>query len=291
MLDRADEETLRAAPQGAGQTAAPGARPDEEARASSIDGDGRLIAVFRAAGGAGATTLAVNLAWDIADADDGSNVALLDLDLQGGGATAHLDLARSEATESLLLGAAPVTLDMALTAMVRRGRLAVLPAPKALMPLDAVPLERIDALLCDLTAYFSFVVIDTPPALTAWSEPILRRADAALMLSRTLSLHEAHQTERTLKALSDEGLDTSKVELVLNGEPGRLDWTRQTKTKRFATLAGRAFRHALAEGGAAPGDAADAGAPLGELERGNPLRVSIGKLAQTQRAALAATRR
>ncbi|MEL6977243.1 MAG: hypothetical protein AAGM38_01000 [Pseudomonadota bacterium] len=252
---------------------------------------GAVISVFRSAGGAGATTVAVNLACDLAeqvqpnDALTGEGgVALLDLDLQSGGSTSHLEMARSDVIEELLLSERALSLEEALGAMVRRKSLAVLPAPASTMPLDAAQAARVEELIALLSGHFAFIVIDTPIALTVWSEPVLRRSSRVLLTARALSVNEASASARFLATLRGEDVKSAPVELVLNGAPAGLDWTRKARIKKFETVAAQPFRHQLAEGGAAAQDAADAGMPLGEIERRNPLRLSIQKLASEMAA-------
>ena len=68
------------------------------------DRSGVVIPVHGLAGGTGATTLAVNLAWELAhaDKDEPPRVVLLDFDLQNGSVATYLDLPRREAVLEML---------------------------------------------------------------------------------------------------------------------------------------------------------------------------------------------
>ena len=68
------------------------------------DKDGVVLPVHGLAGGAGATTFAVNLAWELAniDKDNPPRVCILDFDLQMGSISTYLDLPRREAVFELL---------------------------------------------------------------------------------------------------------------------------------------------------------------------------------------------
>ncbi|KAG1648531.1 hypothetical protein GQR58_029760 [Nymphon striatum] len=66
--------------------------------------DGALIVVHGLAGGTGSTTMAVNLAWELANVDKNNSpsVCLLDLDLQFGAVATFLDLPRREVVYEML---------------------------------------------------------------------------------------------------------------------------------------------------------------------------------------------
>jgi pilus assembly protein CpaE len=77
------------------------------------DRDGVVLPVQGIAGGTGATTFAVNLAWELANVekDNPPRVCLLDFDLQFGTASTYLDLPRREAVLELLSDTASVDND------------------------------------------------------------------------------------------------------------------------------------------------------------------------------------
>ena len=60
--------------------------------------EGAVIAVHGLAGGVGATTMAVNLAWELANVEDDNppSVCILDFDFQYGSVSTYLDLPRRE---------------------------------------------------------------------------------------------------------------------------------------------------------------------------------------------------
>ena len=82
---------------------------------ASGDREGVLIAVHGMAGGTGATTLAVNLAWELTgvEKDNAPRVCLLDLDFQFGTTSTYLDLPRRETVlEAAHVYFATIELDM-----------------------------------------------------------------------------------------------------------------------------------------------------------------------------------
>src|SRR5690606_40389758 len=74
------------------------------------DRDGVILAVHGLAGGTGATTFAVNLAWELATVQktNGPRVCLLDFNFQYGSVSTYLDLPRREAVYEMLSDTASV---------------------------------------------------------------------------------------------------------------------------------------------------------------------------------------
>ncbi len=77
------------------------------------DRNGVVLPVHGLAGGVGATTFAVNLAWELATIakTDAPRVCLIDLDLQFGSVATYLDLPRKEAVFEMLSDTAGVDSD------------------------------------------------------------------------------------------------------------------------------------------------------------------------------------
>ena len=167
----------------------------EEAVAANVtatEGRGRVIAVARARGGVGATTVAVNLANDLVGQTGFlkkrwvNSVALVDLDVQFGSIGALLDLAEQDALHQLALdGTIPDEAFLSHVMAVLPNGMKVLAAPSKFMPLDSLQPQQIAAILDTLRHDNDFVVVDLPHALGAWIEPVLRRADELIIVSDT----------------------------------------------------------------------------------------------------------
>ena len=125
------------------------------------------------AGGSGASTFAVNLAWELATATktDAPRVCLLDLDFQYGSAATYLDLPRKELVYEFLSDLANADSEALLQAMVTfNDKLHVLTAPSDMLPLDILGPEDISRLIDMAQANFDFVVIDMPKTVVAWTD-------------------------------------------------------------------------------------------------------------------------
>jgi pilus assembly protein CpaE len=186
------------------------------------EGQGRIVTFVRAAGGMGATTLAVHGALSLLGDNDAKerggkqSVCLLDLDLQFGTTALSLDLVPSDGLLEIMR--TPSRLDGALLrgAMVPHSSgLHVLTAPRAPVPLDALNPAMCARILEVARHEFAYVVVDTPPSLTTWTESLLALSDVIYLVAQ-LTLPALAQARRLLDALEDEGHYDDVIRVVLN---------------------------------------------------------------------------
>lgn len=186
------------------------------------EGHGRIVTFLRAAGGMGATTLAVHGALSLLGEDEGKgragkrSVCVLDLDLQFGSTALSLDIVPNDGLLEIMR--TPSRLDAALLrgAMVPHSSgLHVLTAPRAPVPLDALTPAMCSRILEVARHEFAYVVVDTPPALTAWTEPVLALSDAIYLIAQ-LTIPALAQARHLLDALEDEGHYNDLIRVVLN---------------------------------------------------------------------------
>ena len=146
------------------------------ALASGNEKEGAVMVVHGLAGGTGGTTLAVNLAWELAtqSKDDEPSVCLLDLDLQYGAVATYLDLPRREVVFDMLTDTENMddeTFGQSL--LTFQDKLQVLTAPAEMLPLDIVNSEDVNRILTMARRHFDYVVIDMPSTLVSWTEAVL----------------------------------------------------------------------------------------------------------------------
>lgn len=186
------------------------------------EGQGRIVAFLRAGGGMGATTLAVHGALSLLGEDDARgragkrSVGLLDLDLQFGTTALALDIVPNDGIVEITR--TPSRLDGALLrgAMVPHASgLHVLTAPRAPVPLDILNPALCGRILDVARQEFAYVVVDTPPSLTAWTESVLALSDIVYLVTQ-LTVPALAQARRLLDALEDEGHYDDTVQVVLN---------------------------------------------------------------------------
>lgn len=250
--------------------------------APRLGGAAAVFAVQGLAGGTGASTLAVNLAWELANIDkhNSPSVCLIDLDLQCSTISAYLDLPRRDLVVELLQDARGMDVDAFKQALLGyEGKLSIFPAPPEILPLDLIGPEEVDALLNFATQCFDVVIVDMPHTLVMWTETVLNRADV-FFTTMEMDMRSAQNAMRFLKALRAEGLPVEKLNFVLNRAPGMMDMTGKGRAKKLAESLGVKLSTFLPDGGKPVMQAGDQGQPLSEAARKNALRREIVKLAK-----------
>jgi pilus assembly protein CpaE len=273
----AHEEPAAAAP------AAAAPEPEPAARKSNHDREGVVIAVQGLAGGTGATTLAVNLGWELVNAakkkETPPRVCLLDLDLQFGSVSTFLDLPRREVVYELLSDTEAMDDDIFSQALSGfEEKLYVLTAPADILPLDLVEPEDIERLIAMARKHYDYVIVDLPKTLVQWSETVLHAAHV-YFATLELDMRSAQNTLRLKRALQSEGLPFDKLRFVLNRAPKFTDLNGKSRVKRLADSLDIKIDIQLPDGGKQITQSGDHGTPLAQSAAKNPLRKEIAKLA------------
>lgn len=243
--------------------------------------EGAVIVVHGMAGGTGATTLAVNLAWELATAekDSGPSVCVLDLDLQYGAVATFLDLPRREVVYDMLSDTENMDDEIfGQSLLTFQDRMQVLTAPMDMLPLDILTAEDINRVLDMARRHFDYVVIDMPSTLVSWSEAVLTAAHV-YFATVELDMRCAQNTLRFKRALQSEELPVEKLRYVMNRAPKFTDLSGKARVKRMAESLGISIDVHMPEGGKPITQGADHGLPLGQSAPKNPLRREIAKLA------------
>jgi pilus assembly protein CpaE len=251
--------------------------------------DGVVLPVHGLAGGVGATTFAVNLAWELANPERGwgrrakdarmPRVCLLDLDFQMGSVATYLDLPRRDAVYEFLSEVSGADSEALLQAMqIHEEKLHVLTAPSEMLPLDIVGPDDITAMVDLARQSFDFVVIDMPSTLVAWSETVLHAAHVYFALLE-LDMRSAQNTLRFVRLLKGEDLPVERIRYGLNRAPRLTDLQGKARAKRLAESLDIDIELMLPDGGRQVAEADDHGLPMAVNAGKNPLRKEIAKLA------------
>lgn len=245
--------------------------------------DGVIVTVHGLAGGVGATTLAVNIAWELANIEKKkpTRVCLLDLDLQFGSVATFLDLPRREAVYELLSDTESMDNDAFLQALGHyNDKLSVLTAPADILPLDMIGPADIERILKFASANFDYVIIDMPTTIVQWTETVLS-ASHVYLAPLELDMRSAQNTLRMVRALKSEDLPYEKLRFVLNRCPKFTDLSGKSRVKRMAESLDIEIEVLMPDGGKPAVQSTDHGVPLLDSAAKNPLRKEIQKLAES----------
>ncbi|AXI45714.1 pilus assembly protein CpaE [Sulfitobacter sp. SK012] len=243
--------------------------------------DGALIVVHGLAGGTGSTTMAVNLAWELANAEKtgGPSVCLIDLDLQYGSVSTFLDLPRRENVYEMLSDTETMDEEIFGQALLTfEEKLHVLTAPSEMLPLDIISSEDVDRIIGLARDQFDYVIIDMPSTLVQWSETVLNQAHVYFAMLE-LDMRSAQNTLRFKRALQSEELPVEKLRYVMNRAPKFTDLNGKGRVKRMAESLSISIDVSLPDGGKPITQANDHGLPLASSAPKSPLRREIAKLA------------
>lgn len=248
---------------------------------AGADKDGALIVVHGLAGGTGATTLAVNLAWELACAGktESPSVCLLDLDLQFGAVATFLDLPRREVVYEMLSDTETMDEESFGQALLTYGdKMQVLTAPTDMLPLDLITSDDVNRILKIARNQFDYVIVDMPSTLVQWSEAVLSNAHVYFAMLE-LDMRSAQNTLRFKRALQSEDLPIEKLRYVMNRAPKFTDLNGKGRVKRMAESLSISIDVNLPDGGKPITQANDHGMPLASSAPKSPLRREIAKLA------------
>ena len=270
-------DAMRAATEGAEQAAA-----SVPVATGGSDRDARVYAIQSVAGGAGASTIAVNLAHEVATSGKGDapSVCILDLGLQYGSVATYLDLPRRESIYEGLVDAAAMDEQAFRQALqVHEGGIHVFTAPSEMLPLDLIGPDDVRALIALARKCFDVVIVDLPTTLTQWTDTVMAEADRFFLVS-TLEVRSAQNAMRMIRLMRAEGIAPDGLAWILNRAPGKTDLGARGRVEKLADTLDVRFEAVLPDGGKAVTEANDQAAPLAQAQPRAPVRKELARLAE-----------
>ncbi|SFA99195.1 pilus assembly protein CpaE [Poseidonocella pacifica] len=244
--------------------------------------EGTIIALQGVAGGVGTTTLATNLAWELADMEDldGPSVCLIDLNHQFGSVASYLNLREHPATFDIWNETGPVGQEEIIQAFQPvHERLFALVAPsEPTMGGDAVP-PVLGSILNAVRNRFDYVIVDLPQVVTSASMTLLDEADLILAVLN-LDRRSSRNTVRLTRLLRSMGHTEEKMRYVLNRAPGVAELNARARVRRLAEGLGIAIEATLPDFGENVIRSNDQGVPLALFAPDSPLRLQLQALAR-----------
>ncbi|WP_373086970.1 AAA family ATPase [Sneathiella sp.] len=180
---------------------------DRQSQALQTAQSGRLTVLVGVRGGVGATTIATNLAWIMAN-EEKLSTALLDLDLHFGTTTLSLDIETGGGFREALEN--PHRLDKLFldSALVKDGDyLAVLGTEEPIDELVDISEESIDALIGEISQDYNQVIVDLPRHLLPTQGALLASADTVILVSdqSLAGIRDINRITQAMTSLSTKG--------------------------------------------------------------------------------------
>lgn len=175
---------------------------------------------MRASGGAGATTLLVEAAADIAlkarTRGVDVSVAALDFDIQFGDLAHTLDLCSETGLINILEAPERLDEDYLRSSMVQhRYGFDVLSAPSQFVPVDALTPDIVRTVLAEARDIWSTTFVDMPMAWSDWTRTVLAMSDVVVVVT-PVSVPGIRRTRRLLDVFHEMDLDDLTVLVVSN---------------------------------------------------------------------------
>lgn len=176
----------------------------------------KIISVFSNKGGIGKTSLATNLALELAKITK-ENIALIDLNFQMGDITTFLDLKPSFNISYMLENLDKINETFLLSTLERykSTSLYVLADPPYFKQADNIQPRQITRLFATLKETFSYIIVDAEASFDGKNIAALDNSDL-IMLVTVANLPALRNTQRCLELFEKLGYDKEKIKIVVN---------------------------------------------------------------------------
>ncbi|MBR1424226.1 AAA family ATPase [bacterium] len=176
----------------------------------------KIISVFSNKGGLGKTSIATNLALELAKKTK-ENVALIDLNFQMGDMTTFLNLQPSFNISYMLENLDKINETFLLSTLERykRSNLYVLADPPFFKQADNIQPQQITRLFNTLKETFAYIIVDTEASFDGKNIATFDNSDMILLVT-VANLPVLRNTQRCLELFGKLGYDRNKTKIILN---------------------------------------------------------------------------
>lgn len=188
----------------------------EEMNSTEVKDFCKIISTFSNKGGIGKTSIAVNLAVELAELSK-EKVALIDLNLQLGDVATFLDMTPPFAMDYIANNIQNLDETQLLKTLTKykNTSLYVIADPLNIAKGKEITAEQIKNILNALKKTFSYVVIDIGTNIDSKTITALDMSDLILLIA-IVNLPAIRSTQRCMELFSKLGYEKDKVKLVLN---------------------------------------------------------------------------
>lgn len=176
----------------------------------------RIISVYSNKGGVGKTSIASNLAYELAKITK-ENVALVDLNFQLGDVATFLDLKPSFNISYMLNNLDKIKDEFLLSTMekYKDTSLYVLADSPYFKSTDKIPTQDITKLFNILRKTFSYVIVDTVGGFDDTAFTALRNSDL-ILFAAIVNLPSLRNCQRCLELFKNLDFDDNKIQILIN---------------------------------------------------------------------------
>lgn len=236
----------------------------------------KCVVVAGASGGVGATSIACNLALEIAQLSQ-RGCALVDLDLQMGNVAINFDSEPKYTIYDLATSGTDLDRSVLSSTMTTLPEgVSLLTRPESIQHCESVTPEAVERILEVLANSYEHVVVDTPGHFEPVTVPVFARADLILVVCQML-VPSIRNAKRFCAALQQLGVAGDRIEIVVNradGRSGRLTEkdVQETVKKTIFAMIPNDFQFVARS--------IDVGKPIASLDQNNAVRAAIRKMAK-----------
>ncbi len=176
----------------------------------------KVISVFSNKGGIGKTSLATNVAYEIATLTK-EKVALVDLNIHLGDITTFLDINPTFNTNYLINNLDKIDENFLLSSMekYKNTSLYILADPPDLEHAQAITSKNIENLINVLKETFSYIIIDTTSGFEEGTITALDNSDL-ILLTTILNVPSIRNCQRCFELFQKSGYKKEKVKIIVN---------------------------------------------------------------------------
>jgi pilus assembly protein CpaE len=235
---------------------------------------GTTIAVYTAKGGLGTTSIAVNVAFGLADANPSGRVALADFVVHGGDLRVHLNMSPAYDVGDLVARVERIDADLLSSILTpAEGGVWVLPSSDRPEIAEMVDSTTAATLIAELRKHFAYTVLDCEHYLTDRTLAALDAADKIVLVTQ-LNVAALRGTQRTISLCERLGYGAEKIAVVVN----RHQSSEVLTPSDASTLLNMPIFHLLPNDFRTSDGAVSKGVPVGRYDRNARLTQSYAQL-------------
>lgn len=240
-------------------------------------GKGAILTVLKSCGGAGATTLATNLAAEI-KRRFGASVALADFDLQFGEMHIALDLKpKMGVVESLEAGSRLDTTLLRSTMTRHKSGVELLACPPHMAPLDAISDDYLNNVFSIFRQSYDATIVEVPSCWTDWTRTVLAESDLIIPVLEP-NVRSGVGAARIMQCFHD--LELTKPPLFVAANKVEKGFAVSDRLERLKEIVGRKIDAIIRKDDATANAASDCGVTMREISAKSVAAKDLERMAE-----------